>query len=417
MYPGLSKRIAELKQTLNKLIRACSEYKKKKYDFFFYLLSRVNVRFRYRYAHKINDLKSLIPAIRAGVASTADLIKDSVIRVIKSCFTFVKNRLFSLKKFKPVLDRARILVFRFSGIINQYITHCLLVFSNHWPAIKARLHLYKSLTRLDRPVGIFLLLWPTLWGLWIAAEGVPDGGVLFVFVSGVVLMRSAGCILNDIADRHYDRHVQRTKDRPVSTGKVSVKEALIVGCVLLVIAFLLVLTMNSLTIRLAVIAVLLAAIYPFMKRYTYLPQFFLGLAFGWSVPMAFAAQTNAIPQIAWLILIANIFWSVVYDTMYAMVDREDDLKIGVKSTAILFDDADRVIIGIIQILVLITLLMIGKQADLGVDFYCGLAIAGCFFIYQLWLIRDRQPDECMRAFLNNNWFGMTVFVALFINYL
>ena len=350
--------------------------------------------------------------MRPGLSNFSDKLI-----IIKSCFTSVKNRFCSLKKWKSVLARASSVVSWFSSIINGYLTHCIFVVHKYRPTVKVRLQLYKSLIRLDKPIGIFLLLWPTLWGLWVAAEGFPDADVLFVFVIGVVLMRSAGCILNDIADRHYDGHVQRTKERPVASGKVSVTEALILGFALLFIAFLLVLTRNPLTIKLAMVAVLLAAIYPFMKRYTYLPQFFLGLAFGWSVPMAFAAQTGAIPQIAWLILIANVFWSVVYDTMYAMIDREDDLKAGIKSTAILFDDADRVIIGIIQILVLITLITIGIQADLGISFYGGLALASCFFIYQLWLIRDRKPDQCMRAFLNNNWFGMTVFVALFIDYL
>lgn len=285
------------------------------------------------------------------------------------------------------------------------------------PVVRERLQQYSLLIRLDRPIGILLLLWPTLWGLWMAAEGFPNPGVFIVFVLGVFLMRSAGCVLNDIADRRFDPLVSRTRTRPLVTGKVSSVEAFIVAISLIFIAFLLVLTTNELTIQLALIAVMLAGIYPFMKRFTYLPQFFLGLAFGWAIPMAFAAQTNAIPQIAWLLLIANILWSVVYDTMYAMVDREDDLKVGIKSTAILFDDADRVIIGIIQALVLVTLIAVGRQAQLGLFYFTSLGIAACFFLYQLKLIWHRKTEQCMRAFLNNNWFGLTVFIGLFLEYL
>jgi 4-hydroxybenzoate polyprenyltransferase len=299
------------------------------------------------------------------------------------------------------------------SVTHNFIVTC----KSHWPSIRERLGQYSLLIRLDKPVGIFLLLWPTLWGLWIAAKGLPDINILIVFVFGVILMRSAGCVLNDLADRRFDPHVTRTQTRPIASGKVSSIEALIVAGGLIFIAFLLVLTMNRLTVQLAFIAVILAGIYPFMKRYTYLPQFFLGLAFGWAIPMAFAAQTGAIPQIAWLLLIANVLWSVVYDTMYAMVDREDDLKIGVKSTAILFDDADRVIIGIIQVLVLVTLIMIGRQAQLGTTYFISLAIGSCFFIYQLSLIWKRKPEQCMKAFLNNNWFGLTIFVGLLLDFI
>ena len=292
----------------------------------------------------------------------------------------------------------------------------IILIENYRPTVEERLQQYALLVRLDKPIGIFLLLWPTLWALWIAAEGLPKPGVFFVFVFGVILMRSAGCVLNDIADRRFDPLVSRTRTRPLAAGKVSPVEALIVAGSLLFIAFLLVLTMNELTIQLAFVAIMLAGIYPFMKRYTYLPQFFLGLAFGWSIPMAFAAQTGAVPQIAWLLLIANILWSVVYDTMYAMADREDDLKIGVKSTAILFDDADRVIIGIIQALVLLTLIIIGKQAHLGTNYYIGLGIASCFFIYQMKLIWNREPNQCIQAFKNNNWFGLTIFIGLLLDF-
>ena len=276
---------------------------------------------------------------------------------------------------------------------------------------------YLLLIRLNRPIGIFLLLWPTLWGLWIASEGFPNTKILVVFLFGVFLIRSAGCILNDIIDKDFDKFVARTQNRPLASDKLSSIEAFIVAISLIFIAFLLVLTTNTLTVQLSFVAIILAGTYPFLKRYTYLPQFFLGLTFGWSIPMAFAATTNSIPKIAWLLLIANILWAVVYDTIYAMIDREDDLKIGIKSTAILFDDADRFIIGLIQSLVLIALIVIGQQASLNTIYYFSLIIGGCLFLYQLYLIRNRDPKKCMQAFLNNNWFGLVVFIGLFINYL
>lgn len=276
---------------------------------------------------------------------------------------------------------------------------------------------YLLLIRLNRPIGIFLLLWPTLWGLWIASEGFPNTEILVVFLFGVFLMRSAGCILNDIIDKDFDKFVARTQNRPLASDKLSSIEAFIVAISLIFIAFLLVLTTNTLTVQLSFVAIILAGTYPFLKRHTYLPQFFLGLTFGWSIPMAFAATTNSIPKIAWLLLIANILWVVVYDTIYAMIDREDDLKIGIKSTAILFDDADRFIIGLIQSLVLIALIVIGQQASLNTIYYFSLIIGGCLFLYQLYLIRNRDPKKCMQAFLNNNWFGLVVFIGLFINYL
>ena len=276
---------------------------------------------------------------------------------------------------------------------------------------------YLLLIRLNRPIGIFLLLWPTLWGLWIASEGFPNTKILVVFLFGVFLMRSAGCILNDIIDKDFDKFVARTQNRPLASDKLSSIEAFIVAISLIFIAFLLVLTTNTLTVQLSFVAIILAGTYPFLNRHTYLPQFFLGLTFGWSIPMAFAATTNSIPKIAWLLLIANILWAVVYDTIYAMIDREDDLKIGIKSTAILFDDADRFIIGLIQSLVLIALIVIGQQASLNTIYYFSLIIGGCLFLYQLYLIRNRDPKKCMQAFLNNNWFGLVVFIGLFINYL
>lgn len=321
------------------------------------------------------------------------------------------------QKLNLILEKAVLLSHK-TGAFMVCLAHQILnTLRKCWPNVRERLQQYALLIRLDRPIGIFLLLWPTLWGLWMAAEGFPKPGVLVVFVLGVFLMRSAGCVLNDIADRRFDPLVSRTRTRPLAAGKVSSVEALMLAGGLIFIAFLLVLTMNELTIQLALVAVMLAGIYPFMKRYTYLPQFFLGLTFGWSIPMAFAAQNNVVPQIAWLLLIANILWSVVYDTMYAMVDREDDLKIGVKSTAILFDDADRVIIGIIQALVLITLIIVGRQAQLGPGYFIGLGIAACFFLYQLHLIWNREPEQCMKAFLNNNWFGLTIFIGLFLDFL
>ena len=260
------------------------------------------------------------------------------------------------------------------------------------------------------------MLWPTLWALWIAAEGLPDIAVFLVFISGVILMRSAGCVINDLADRKLDRHVKRTMDRPLVTGDVSVIEAMLLATVLITIAFLLVLTTNRLTVQLSFVAVILAILYPFMKRFTYLPQFVLGLAFGWSIPMAFAAQTGAVPVIAWLLLLGNVLWSVSYDTMYAMVDREDDLRIGVKSTAILFDDADRIIIGVIQIMLILVLILLGDQLKLGTFYYVGVLAAAIMSAYQQILIKERQPEQCFRAFLNNNWLGAAIFAGLLLNY-
>jgi len=271
--------------------------------------------------------------------------------------------------------------------------------------------------RLDRPIGIFLLLWPMLWALWIASEGSPDPLVLLVFASGVVLMRSAGCVINDYADRNYDPHVERTRDRPIAAGHVSPGEALTLFAVLCLTAFGLVLLMNRLTIMLSFVGVVLAALYPFMKRFTHLPQVFLGAAFGWAVPMVFAAQTGAVPKVAWLLFVATVLWATTYDTMYGMVDREDDLKIGVKSTAILFGEADRAIIATIQLLLLAALLMVGQTASLGVYYYFGLLLASGLVLYQQYLIRERQPKACFQAFLNNNWFGAAVFTGLVLDYL
>lgn len=307
-----------------------------------------------------------------------------------------------------------------SRISNQYIRKLPVIrqrFSTqYWPVIRDRAHYYALLCRFNKPVGIWLLLWPTQWGLWIAAEGYPGLHLLVVFSLGVILMRSAGCVLNDISDRDIDGHVQRTRLRPIASGKVTVKEALLLTSGLVLLAFILVLTTNALTIKLSFVALLFAIIYPLMKRYTYLPQFVLGLAFGWSIPMAFAAVNNEVNEIAWLLLACNVLWSVSYDTMYAMVDRDDDIKIGVKSTAILFGDADRLIIGIIQCMFLLGMSLIGQKLELGFTYSFALFIALLLSIYHQYLIRDRQPSGCFKAFLNNHYLGLVLFVGLLIHY-
>ncbi|MBU0654139.1 MAG: 4-hydroxybenzoate octaprenyltransferase [Gammaproteobacteria bacterium] len=276
---------------------------------------------------------------------------------------------------------------------------------------------YARLIRLDRPIGIYLLLWPTLWALWIAAEGVPDFTILFVFVAGVVLMRSAGCAINDYADRDFDPHVVRTKTRPLAAGHITPKEALLVFAVLAFTAFLLELLLNGLTIALSVVAVILAATYPFMKRFHHLPQVHLGAAFSWAIPMAFTAITGEMPPlVAWLLFVAAVLWTTAYDTMYAMCDREDDLKIGVKSSAILFGDRDRLIVGILQVLTLLLLAAVGMISGRGVWFWLGLLVAAGFSAYQQRLIRHREPLPSLRAFLNNHWLGMAVFLGLVLDY-
>ena len=287
----------------------------------------------------------------------------------------------------------------------------------NWLYVRQRLYQYALLARLNKPIGIFLLLWPTLWALWIAAEGVPHLGVLTVFVLGVILMRSAGCVINDYADREIDPRVNRTKERPIAAGRVTPDEAMLLFMALCFSAFLLVLTMNTFTILLSLGGVMLAAIYPFMKRYTHMPQIVLGMAFGWAVPMAFAAQTNSVPKIAWLLYVVTVLWAVIYDTMYAMADRMDDLKIGVKSTAILFGDADKVIIGILQAMMLFALYLIGQQAQFSSAYNIAILIAALLMFYQQYLIRYRQPALCISAFLNNNWLGAAVFVGIVLSYI
>jgi 4-hydroxybenzoate polyprenyltransferase len=284
-------------------------------------------------------------------------------------------------------------------------------------ALNDKVFNYALLMRFDRPIGIYLLMWPALWALWIASEGSPDTWVLIVFILGVILMRAGGCVINDYADRNFDGKVTRTKSRPLVSGLVTPREARWLFICLSVIAFFIVLTLNSLTVTLACIAMVLAIIYPFTKRYTYMPQAFLGLAFGWAVPMAFAAQTNQIPEVAWLLLTATVLWATAYDTMYAMVDREDDIRIGIKSTAILFGDADRLIITMIQLLFVITMWIVGNRLDMGMYYYLGLLAAICLGIYQQFLIMDRKPDKCLRAFLNNSLFGGAIFAGIVLHYM
>ncbi len=282
--------------------------------------------------------------------------------------------------------------------------------------MRARLKDYAILMRLNRPIGSFLLLWPTLWALWLAAKGAPSLDVLVVFGLGVFLMRSAGCVINDYADRRFDPHVERTRDRPIAAGRISPREALILFVLLCAAAFALVLLMNGLTVMLAAVAVVLAATYPFLKRYTYLPQFYLGAAFGWGIPMGFAAQTGGVPALAWVLLLANVFWSVAYDTAYAMVDRDDDLRIGVKSTAILFGTYDRLMVGVFHLMTLSLLAAVGLIAARGPVYYAGLGVAATLVGYQQYLMRNRERDGCLRAFLNNNWFGAAVFTGMALDY-
>jgi len=276
---------------------------------------------------------------------------------------------------------------------------------------------YARLMRLDRPIGIWLLLWPTLWALWISGRGRPDPRIFTIFVVGTVLMRSAGCAINDYADRSFDPRVARTRDRPLAAGRISTLEALVLFAVLSMTALVLALQLNRSTLLLALIGGFLAISYPFVKRFLAVPQMYLGLTFGWGIPMAFDAQLEQVPRIAYLLLLANVLWVTVYDTMYAMVDRDDDLKIGVRSTAILFGDSDRHIIALLQVMTLLSLVLVGIALHMTYWYYAGLGGGAIFFIYQLWLIRGRDRDACLRAFLNNNYFGMAVFVGISLAYL
>tara|TARA_B110000046_G_scaffold35707_1_gene38955 strand:+ start:33 stop:881 length:849 start_codon:yes stop_codon:yes gene_type:complete len=274
---------------------------------------------------------------------------------------------------------------------------------------------YIRLMRLDKPIGSLLLLWPTYWALFLSADGWPDLDILIIFTLGVFIMRTAGCVINDFADRKIDKHIVRTQQRPLATGEISSNSALVLFGLLLLIALGLVLQTNILTIKLSLIAVLLATLYPFTKRWTNLPQLVLGAAFGMSVPMAFSAQTGVVPLTAWLVFIATLVWTLIYDTFYAMADRDEDLKIGVKSTAILFAKYDQIIITLLQILLIIVLILIGNVFDLGLIYDFSLVIISFFMIYHQFLLKKRQKEEYFKAFLNNNFIGMTAFLGIFLS--
>ncbi|HEY0334455.1 MAG TPA: 4-hydroxybenzoate octaprenyltransferase [Stenotrophomonas sp.] len=280
------------------------------------------------------------------------------------------------------------------------------------PNGRARLGQYWKLVRGDRPIGSLLLLWPTWWGLWLAAGGLPPPWILFVFTAGVWLTRSAGCVINDYADRWLDPHVERTRHRPLATGAVSGREALLVFAVLMLVAFALVLTLNRLTIALSVVGLFLAASYPYLKRYTHLPQVYLGMAFGWSIPMAFAAVQGEVPVVGWLLYLANILWSTAYDTWYAMVDREDDRRMGSHSTAILFGDMDLIAQGVLYALTFGALAMVGSRAGLGMAYWVGLGVAALLVAYEFRLARHRERTACFKAFMHNNWVGLAIFAGI-----
>jgi 4-hydroxybenzoate polyprenyltransferase len=282
---------------------------------------------------------------------------------------------------------------------------------------RERLDAYIKLVRLNRPIGIFLLMWPALWALWLAGAGQPPWDVVLVFIAGVVLMRSAGCAINDYADRDFDAHVARTHGRPLARGLIAPAEAVGVFVVLSLLAFGLVLLLNWQTVALSVVAVVLATVYPFMKRFTHVPQVFLGAAFGWAVPMAFMAIQETIPAYAWVLFASALVWALIYDTEYAMVDRDDDLKVGIKSTAILFGHWDRLVIGLLQLAMLTLLIVVGSAADRGPAYFVGLSAAALLAIHQQVLIRNRESGPCFVAFLSNHYFGMAVFIGLAIDYL
>ena len=290
-------------------------------------------------------------------------------------------------------------------------------FWSHIASVLRHYSRYARLMRLHRPIGIWLLLWPTLWALWLASSGHPDPKIFLIFVIGTIVVRSAGCVINDFADRKIDPHVERTADRPLARGEVSPAEALILFVALMLIALGLVLTMNRLTILFAIAGAAVTVVYPFTKRFLSTPQFVLGIAFAWGVPMAFAAEQAEVSRVGWLLFLAAVIWVVVYDTQYAMADRNDDLKIGVRSTAILFGDLDRVFVGGLQALLLASLYLVGRSAELGVWYYGGLGAAALFALYQQTLIRDRDAGRCVRAFLNNAWLGGAVFVGIALDYL
>jgi 4-hydroxybenzoate polyprenyltransferase len=281
-----------------------------------------------------------------------------------------------------------------------------------WVHVRERLIEYAKLARMHKPIGAALLLWPTWWALWLAAGDFPPWPTLIIFTLGVFAMRSAGCVINDYADRGLDPNVKRTRERPIAAGKVSPREALCVFAALIAFAFVLVLFTNRLTIELSVVGAFLAVIYPFSKRYTHLPQVVLGAAFGWSIPMAFAAVTNALPPLCWLLFLANILFSTIYDTEYAMVDRDDDIRVGAKSTAILFGDADLPIIGVLMFSFLATMALVAQRGHLHWPYFAGVGIAACLFAWQQWIMRTRDRDACFAAFRNNNWVGMVLWAGL-----
>ena len=287
---------------------------------------------------------------------------------------------------------------------------------NFAPELVSQLRNYGKLMRVDKPIGIWLLLWPTLWGLWLAGEGTPNQGLFVVFMLGVIVMRSAGCVLNDYVDRKIDPYVERTRTRPIASGAVAPMEALILFAALSLIAIGLATMLNRPAQMLAIVAGGLTVAYPFVKRFFSIPQFILGAAFGWAVPMAFAAQTGETPELAWLVFGTAMIWAVIYDTFYAMVDREDDLKVGVKSTAILFGDVDIFVIAGLQLLMLFALLLIGYRADLSAWYYLSVLVSGLLMSYHLWLARDRQPAGCFEAFLHNHYIGMIVFIGIVLHY-
>ena len=276
---------------------------------------------------------------------------------------------------------------------------------------------YGRLMRLHRPIGFWLLLWPTLWAEWIAAEGKPHQAVFLILVIGTLVVRSAGCVINDFADRRIDPHVERTADRPLASGEVAPIEALLLFAALMLIALGLVLTLNKLTVLLALAGAAVTIFYPFTKRFFSAPQFVLGIAFAWGVPMAFAAELGTVPRLGWLLFLAAVVWVIVYDTEYAMADRDDDLRIGVRSTAILFGDLDRVVVGALQLLLLLTLVLVGRDAKLGAWYWGGLVAASACGLYQQVLLKDREPGFCFRAFANNAWVGASVFCGIVLDYL
>ena len=290
-------------------------------------------------------------------------------------------------------------------------------FRSRFPELYIKLPAFVELTRANKPIGIYLLLWPTISALWIAEEGFPRFSLLFIFVIGTALMRSAGCCVNDFADHKIDGKVTRTQRRPLAVGSLTRKDAFLCFAVLSLISFALVLMTNERTITLSFAAVALVAVYPFMKRFTHLPQLVLGIAFSWGILMAFSAATGDVPQSAYLLFVANCLWTVAYDTQYAMVDREFDVEIGVKSTAILFGDADKVIIGSLQVMFILAMILAGRQFELGTFYYLSLVIASGFLAYQQYLIKDRLPGPCFDSFLNNNWVGAVIFIGVLLSFI